>query len=685
MKSRIEFLYLTVPFILWAFCFRDFFTGHVLLMQDAVSYADHIKFYTENLSKGVFPLWNPFWFNGAPYDFFLRRMGDCNPLLLLVVFLKWLGFSSANAYLCFLGMYYFLAGWAFYLIARLLFEDSFFAFTGYILFLFSSWGSEIFYNYIIIIFVPIIWFFYFLLCFSRTPQKGYLLGMCFCLGIILTTYIPFFFLTIFAVFCALAILFYPKVMLDLLKRSFVFLGKNKIFVSFCIVFLLVSCIPGLLFYKGSQSGEFVLTERHAGAAVSSAVAVALSNVESGDLINHGFSDHLFGNHQLLDMGDIFLPNLFFILLLVATMAKVNKPMLFLLSNILVLFLISITSASGLHRFLFEHLYFFKFIRNIYYFFWLAMLPMAVLLAISAFKSLLSVISQSSKKGTWLVYIILCHVLFILFLCRQQGISTGAWAAVLVSMVYFLVYFYGGNKYSRRVGFILLFLAVFVQSFQVYGFLGSRMYKIQQDSDYFAKMHPSRKVSKLATYYDTRWFDLLVNNVDPQVLENYRKHRFILYDNVFPYVEGPAFFNILGKSTASNDNIAYVARFESGPFEWRKAPYSAPQADIDPMTSGKLTLLGSDANTWKLKMHLAYSQFLVINDNYTVDWHAFINGHPAHLLRANVSFKGLWVPAGDSVVLLCYSTPMHYFFHFSLIVLFAGTFLYLLALLQRRYV
>ena len=171
--SRFEIFLLSIPFILWIYCFHHFFTGKLWLEADAVSYADHITFYTDNLSKGIFPLWDPAWYGGAPYHFFLRRIGDVNPLLFLIVFFKWFGISTVTAYSFFLEIYNFLAGWAFYLIARFLLVDRFFAFTAYILFLFSSWGSEVFYNYIIIIFVPIIWFFYFLLCFSRSPRKGY--------------------------------------------------------------------------------------------------------------------------------------------------------------------------------------------------------------------------------------------------------------------------------------------------------------------------------------------------------------------------------------------------------------------------------------------------------------------------------------------------------------------------------
>jgi len=100
-----------------------------------------------------------------------------------------------------------------------------------------------------------------------------------------------------------------------------------------------------------------------------------------------------------------------------------------------------------------------------------------------------------------------------------------------------------------------------------------------------------------------------------------------------------------------------------------------------LASGKLSILSSDANTLKIKTHLSNSQFLVINDNYNSDWHVFINGHPVRLLRANVSFKGLWIPSGDSTIVLRFLNPMRYVLHWALIILFLGAFLYLLVLLK----
>jgi len=681
--SHFEFFLLFVPFILWVYCFLNFFTGHLPLYEDATSYADHIIIYTNNLCKGVYPLWDPAWFSGAPNDFFLRRIGDVNPLLFVIVFLKWIGVSSAYAYLIFLGVYYFLAAWAFYLIARHLLVDRFYAFIAYVLFLFSSWGSEIFYNYIIIIFVPIIWFFYFLLSFGKNPQKGYFLGMCLCLGVIITTYIPFFFLTILAIFTGLFIIFYGKDFFGFLKSGLSFLFQHKAFTIFCLCFLLLSSIPGIIFYKESKSGDFALPNRHSGADTSSAVAVGIQNVASGDIISHGYFDRIFDDHQHLDMGDIYIPYIFFIILLVTVFARINKLIFFLLFNILALSLITITTAGGIHRFLYEHIIIFKFIRNIYYFFWLAMLPMALLLAVSAFKSLLTTINTSSKRWGWFILVLMSHLIFILFLCKHPDVLVGAWAAVFISLIYFLIYFFMENKISYFAGFCLLLLAIFIQSVQVYQCLDQKLYLNKITVARQAQTQVATKKQRLDLYYATSWFALLVNYIDPQVLDDYRAHPYILYDNVLPYLDGPEFFKSLEQTIANNTNVAFIPRSESGPNDWNKSSESSLHADNDPVASKKISVLHQDTNTWVLNAQLPDKQFLVINDNYNRDWHAYINGHQIRLFRTNFSFKGLWVPSGNSTIVLRFSTPKRYFFHFFLMAFFVFNFLYLFILLRRK--
>jgi len=699
---RWEFLLLIVlPFVLWVFCFRDFFSGRLWLEEDAISYADHIRIYIEYLSKGIFPLWDPIWNGGAPNHFFLQRIGDVNPLFLVIMLLKWLGVPLTAAYLVFLGMYYFLAMWAFYLIARFLFAERFFAFAAYILLLFSSWGSEIFYNYIIIIFVPIIWFFYFLLCFSREAKRAWFLGMCMCMGLIIATYIPFFFLTILIIFSIFYALFYVCLFPDLLARSFQFFKENKLFTAFCMMFLILTCIPTLIFYHESKSGEFVLPERHAGAetsaagAAASAVAVGVENIASGDIISHGYFDRIFYDHRHIDMGDIFIPYIFFLILLCASFGPVNKLIFFLLFNILAISLITITTAAGVHHFLYAHVIFFKFIRNIYYFFWLAMLPMGILLGVAAFRSLLANIDAGVNKTGWLIYITVCHAAFIMFLWGQGGVLIGAWTAVLISWGFFLTYFFCAKTIVRPIAYCLFILAVFIQSAQVYGFLGDKLFQMQQHLVHKVSMEQTLKAPEKTEivdtsetqqhpglYYTLRWFAVMINNIRPDILGPYRSHPFILYDNVFPYEDSPAGFKAVESSMASNSNIAYISAFETAQGDWEHKPDAPRQANVDPIASGQLVLLSSDPNTMVIKTHLPARRFLVINDNYDSGWHAFINGHKAPLFRANVTFKGLWVPAGNNTIMLRFSDPLTYLGYIMLVVLYWVTFGYLLVLIKK---
>ncbi|MDE2027917.1 MAG: hypothetical protein KGK03_05545 [Candidatus Omnitrophica bacterium] len=683
MKPWVEKLLLAVSFILWIFCFWNFFAQRLPLFADAISYRDHILFYTDSLSKGVFPLWDPTWFYGAPNEFFLRRMGEVNPFFFLIILLKWAGVSSAAAYLVFIGLYYFLAALGVYLIARLLFTDRLVAFAAYILFLFSSWGSEIFYNYIIIIFVPIIWSFFFLLCFGRKPQRSSLLGLSLCLGLIATTYIPFFFVIILTVFTFFFIFFYPRSLADFFKKSLSFFAKHKFFSFICAAFLLISCIPGLAFYKESKSGGFVLPGRHFGnASASSAVTVGAQATESGDLVSHGYFDRLFDDQAHLDMGDIFIPYVFFLVLLISIPARINKLIYFLLFNILMLFLITITTASRINAFLYGHLFFLKFIRQIYYLFWLGILPMAILLSAAALKPLLEAISASSRKAAWLAVIITAHLAFAGFLLTRQGVLAGAWAAMALSLVFFIVYWRWGNRASR-LALCLLLAAVFIQSAQVYAQMDKKLFAGLQEQFEYQKAHISQKPSKMELYYATHWFSALVDFMDPASLHTYLEHRFILYDNVFPYEENMPFFKTFDVTAAAGGNVAYLPKFESTAKDWQSKPGVLPEADIHPLKSGKLLLVHADANTWRLKARLPYRQFLVINDNYDTRWHATINGRPAHLYRANVAFKGLWLPAGQSDILLRFADPWNYVFRWALIVIFAAVFLSLLALLTRE--
>ena len=57
----------------------------------------------------------------------------------------------------------------------------------------------------------------------------------------------------------------------------------------------------------------------------------------------------------------------------------------------------------------------------------------------------------------------------------------------------------------------------------------------------------------------------------------------------------------------------------------------------------------DANKIRIKTNLARPQFVVYNDNDHREWRLFLNGKEAPIVRSNVAFKGVWVPAGEQTV------------------------------------
>jgi len=138
-----------------------------MLVEDAASYYNHIKFYINNIDAGVYPLWDPYWNSGIFNEFFLRRFGAFNPFFFLILIFYKTGLSYTSSYLIFLALYYFIGLIGFYKLANHIFRHTPAAFTAYLLLMFSSLGTRLFDSYIIFTFVPMVWFFFFLTAFSE--------------------------------------------------------------------------------------------------------------------------------------------------------------------------------------------------------------------------------------------------------------------------------------------------------------------------------------------------------------------------------------------------------------------------------------------------------------------------------------------------------------------------------------
>jgi len=206
-SRRMAFL-LLASFLVWGFLMRGFILNKSLLIGDAAAYYEHFKFYLDNISRGVYPMWESSREFGVPSEFFLRRIGSFNPLFYLILLFNVLGLSYLSSYLVFLTVYYFLGMLGFFLLAQRVLKDPITAFAAYLLLMFSSLGTRLFDSYIVLTLIPMIWFCYFLISFSLQQEKCYFLGITLTLMILATTYVPFYFLTIVLTFLIFFIILY---------------------------------------------------------------------------------------------------------------------------------------------------------------------------------------------------------------------------------------------------------------------------------------------------------------------------------------------------------------------------------------------------------------------------------------------------------------------------------------------
>ncbi|VAX36305.1 hypothetical protein MNBD_UNCLBAC01-2 [hydrothermal vent metagenome] len=134
----------------------------------------------------------------------------------------------------FLFIYYLIGNLGFYFLAQRLFKEKRLAYIAFILLMFSSMGAALFQQMqIFFLFTAGVWFFYFLVGFAQTMEKKYFLGITFSSMVLVTTYMPFHFLTIFLIFILFFSIFYLKEFGRILKRSGGFISKNKILTIFC--------------------------------------------------------------------------------------------------------------------------------------------------------------------------------------------------------------------------------------------------------------------------------------------------------------------------------------------------------------------------------------------------------------------------------------------------------------------
>lgn len=669
-----------LSFLIWLICFQGFVSGKLSLQSDAVGYYQHIKFFIDNMVAGVYPFWDPGINSGVPNEFFLRRMGSFNPFFLIPVALRWCGVPHLLAYTTYLSVYYFVGALGFYYLCRVMVRRPTAAYAGFLIYLFSSLGTRQFDSYIVLVSVPLVWFFAFFIDYFRRPRAVPLLGMTFCLMNLVTTYIPLYFAVIFGSFLIFVGAVFPKECWSRLREGGGFAWRRKGLALICALSLSASLIPAAMIFQSARDGEFVMPRRASTAESTNALAVGKDTVTEWAMLEELVYAAAFSDLRRFKFAVIYFPGFVFLIYLMGACVRLNRKFVFLILWGGFLFLLSVPALSPVYDFLRGHVFLFKYFRNLHWFYWLAMLPIFVLAAVVLLDEMPVSSDRRQARRGWMIWVVIAHAAFTVAVALLGNTIWSTYLMIAVSAVFFILLAYpaGGRCHLTM---LLLTLAVGGQSLEVYHYLNVNSLELlvpyKGDDAYQTASYQNTEImgvpidaDKPSLYYALRNYHDLYDALPPSVLFPYKSPKFILFDEV----EEAAVvdYQRLIRQFRSRANRAVVT--QAVDFQGRAQPSSVYE-EVRGEGSG-VTLERSSVNTVRLATDLKRPRFLVFNQNWHPRWHARIDGLSQPVIEANGSFMGLAVPAGPHRVTLRYGSGAYRGLHLALLMLFYGLFVWL---------
>ncbi len=704
------FLY-TLPFGLWAYAFRTFYSAQtgLKLVADARLVFVAINTYLNNLLRGVYPMWNPYNVWGRPDEHVMRAIGELNPFYYVILLLKTMGLSFSLAYFIFFLGYFFLGIFGFYQLAKVVFSDNRKAYIAMVLLLFTSLGTNLFNDILVIlIFVPGIWFFYFLAAFSNEQKTVNLLGMTFTLMLLMITYIPFIFFTVLLTVGFFFVLLYPYIFFQLVKRSFAFFRKKKILAILCLLSLVLSAIPGLLYSQASQSGEYVATWRDHDGEKADTINLKIEEIDRGGGIIGSLSlERFFSELDIIPhLGFIYVPIFWILIVSLGIIVPLHKRIVLYLFISFFLFAISLGGVFPVHKFLFDHFPFIRSFRNIHFFIWFAM-PVFILFLIEQLDYLMNFsFSSRIRKGIFIFFLSTIHLFYFVFLSHRPHVISSTFVVIILSYLFFLFETLGLLQERKSLAMVFLLGIIVLQPLEVYKTVvyNSRgcssayslaPYTKEQSIPAFRFQRPhlnsdkrnQRKsgfqdvfdfnikdtsgfLNKDTYYHGLRWAYALQLKIPPNTLADYVVNKFILYTHVQYVDEGAINYYKLQKAFAENQDLAYVEGV--APKEQINAYQKGEkvgEAEILTQEDASIKILHFDINSIKFQTDFPTQKFLVYNDTYHSDWFASLNSKKTRVYKANGAFKGFWIPSGKQVVSLRFRSLSRYALIDSLLLVF----------------
>lgn len=682
--------------VIWVFLFRKFVFAQTTLIYDAAVYAEHVKYYIDNITRGIYPFWDPSCDFGWTNTFYLRRIGEFNPAYWLVALPYKLGINFYLAYSIFLAAYFFAGIAAFYALARRLSGDMRAATIAALLLMFSSLSTELFSSYLILMIVPGICFFYCVTAFIQTPSRVFLLGATCAAMTLLITYIPFFFLAIVMIAGACFLITYANVLPATLSGAMAFFGKNKMFAGICAVLVGVSLVPGLLCWNMFKQKESVIYHRQ---EADNTIVVPIKVVNEGGVIAPLLVDNMTEGLNEKRPGDFYVSLFAVLIVLSGAFTMVRRRQVVLFMSGLVVYLISSADASALHGFLYQHVFFFKYFRNLHFFLPLYVLPALILFAAGVFHELLKG-GENGKRPLGAVAVITAvHAAAVAFFVLREDVTTGGtYAAIAASWAALMLAALG--RLAAGWAAVILTAAVLIQPMEVFSHL-EKFYTLKYyvgDGDSRAAVaklglpkhqtteellkDPNAPLAVGIPYFSSVWFHDTFKHINHGVRAHYLAAKFLLYDRL-QVMDDPPDFRLVENVMAGFQNRAIIPAAMAAGVPLSNGVSAEPMAQLIGRGSPVLTVEEFNANALKIKTRLPAAKFLVYNANYHPGWRVYCDGKEIPLLRANYAFQGIWVPAGEHVITWHFGSAVQHWVVWTILFVFTGSWIWLIGMACRK--
>lgn len=702
LTRRILFL---PPVILWVFLVKEFFSKKALIVEDTFAVFAVTKYYLDNIFTGIFPSWNPYTLWGMAH---LRQIGEFNPLWFVMPLLTSLGSDYYTAFLLVLIAYFLIGLWGFYRLVKVIFDDAYLSYWAFLLLLFSSSGLTMFVQpTILMIFVPTVWFFYFLIQFAKTRTVSSVLFLSFCLFQVVTTYMPFYFLIVFFLTAVIVSALYPRVVWQTIKALVSFIKWHPVYSVCCLTGLGLACLSQIFTWLSLQDG-FVSLARPSVLTFNDVSDSGVPAVEfirdfsplglwlfsaGAEVIRYGRQIFNLNELSYYDQRFFYVPFLAHMVFYFSIFSRGHRRgLVFLLCGVCLFFLV-LGPITPVYEFLFERVFFFKMFRNLFLLevFLIAFYIMFVVEQVYSFLN--SVQANRLARYLKVVFLSIVFSVFVRYLATQTQVQPSTQWTALGCFILFLVYAFPRQKIPRAMFFLGLYVLTIIQPIGVIrNFMASACEtrpliilksteiqsvkpkffysRPQSDKDSIESLDEYDRYRQFCFYYisqqdspgfigknlgyPTQWSNLLHNKVKTNELNAYTTNKFYLYDRIHWGTDADLDYSQFAKDLQTHKNAAYVS-LEPGelpPDAGANSPAGgeiADQAQALSADTEQFVVKSFTVNSLRVSTNFTQAKFLVYNDSYHPHWKVYINKKEGRLLRSNLAFKGVWLPAGANDV------------------------------------